>query len=208
MLRVAAMGESTTQGHDVDLGSYPTYLRSRLAASARGYAGVEMINGGVLGWISEQVAVRAEHQIAAFKPDIVVLYVGWNDFQAYDPTDVPRKTSTFEAYHGGTPLHAYAAATFKSVALLTSAYQRLRATTESVAAARGTHEAGPEQIYRFCLANLDRVVVACRRANPPVQICISTLAGRWPLDSAEDFVKQAGRTLVDEASQPDAGGRG
>ena len=49
-------------------------------------------------------------------------------------------------------------------------------------------------VRAFYLANLDRIVLAFRRENPAVLICISTLVGRWPLDSAEDFVTSHGRT--------------
>lgn len=193
-LRVAALGESTTHGHDVDHGNYPAHLRARLASSAHGYSGVEMINGGVAGWISDQVALRAENQIAAFKPDIVVLYVGWNDFQGYDPYGKPKTISAFETYHGGSPLSVYAMSTLKSVALLTALYQKLRSSTAAVAPSTGSQTASVEQIYHFYLTDLDRIVTAFRGANPAVHISICTLVGRWPLDSTEDFVSPIGRT--------------
>ncbi len=193
-LRVAALGESTTQGHNVDKGSYPTYLHHRLAASGRGYTGVEVINGGVAGWISDQVALRAEHQIAAFKPDIVVLYVGWNDFQAYDPYNAPRQVSAFETFHGGSPLHVYAASTLKSVALLSALYQKTSVRNGSKSAGARSEDATPEEVYRFYLRSFDRIVAAFRHANPNVRIASCTLVGRWPLDSEEDFASKNGRT--------------
>ena len=68
------MGESTTQGHSTDVGNYPVYLKATLEQRARGYAAVEIINAGVSGWTSDQLALRAERQLAAYRPDIVVLY--------------------------------------------------------------------------------------------------------------------------------------
>jgi hypothetical protein len=60
VLRLAAMGESTTQGVDVDTENYPVHLRRRIERQQGGYAGVEMVNGGVAGWISDQVALWAQ----------------------------------------------------------------------------------------------------------------------------------------------------
>lgn len=192
-LRVAALGESTTHGHDVDQGNYPAYLRRRLEASAPGHRHVEMINGGVSGWISDQVALRAENEIAAFRPDIVVLYVGWNDFQAYDPYGGVPMISKFED-QGGSELHQTAASALKSVALLSALYQKVRWQLSSQVARITSAAPPPEKLYRFYLSNLARTVTAFRNANPNVRICLSTLVGRWPLDAEADFATQYGRT--------------
>jgi hypothetical protein len=103
-MRIAALGESTTQGHDVDKANYPFYLRRLITEYGRGYANVEMINSGVSGWISDQVALWAEKKIAAYRPDVVVLYVGWNDFQSYDPFGSPPAESYFEQTYGNARL--------------------------------------------------------------------------------------------------------
>ena len=66
-LRVVCMGESTTFGNDVD-SNYPSKLRNILSSEARGYKAYEVINAGVPGWTSEQVALRAELQLAQYKP--------------------------------------------------------------------------------------------------------------------------------------------
>ncbi len=103
-LRLAAMGESTTMGQNVDHGNYPSYLRKLL--SQQGQRGVEVINAGVAAWVSDQVALRAENQVAAYQPDIVILYVGWNDFQAYDPYRPAPDRSFFYSYCGGSKYQA------------------------------------------------------------------------------------------------------
>ena len=51
--RVVAVGESSTQGHDVDTGNYPIYLKRLLTAHCPP-AEVEMLNPGVAGWLSDR----------------------------------------------------------------------------------------------------------------------------------------------------------
>jgi lysophospholipase L1-like esterase len=193
-LRLAAMGESTTHGHDVDKGCYPTYLRQIIAASGNGCSGVEMINGGVAGWISDQVALRAEHQVAAYRPDIVVLYTGWNDFQGYDPRGPAPQLSAFCTYHGGSQWHRAAVYRFKTVALLSALYQKYCCEQGPGEVPILSQNVPREELYKFYLQSLDRMVAAFRRANPQVQVALCTLVGKWPLDTPEDFVRPDGRT--------------
>jgi len=83
-LRIVAIGESTTQGHN-SLLNYPNVLREMIEKTEQYPGGVEMINGGVSGYISDQWAVLAERDFAKYKPDVVILYAGWNDIQTYNP---------------------------------------------------------------------------------------------------------------------------
>jgi lysophospholipase L1-like esterase len=199
-LRVVAMGESTTQGHDVDTANYPAHLRRRLAASTgRILDQVEMLNAGVSGWVSDQVALRAEHEAAAYRPDIVVLYVGWNDFQAYDPYRPPAQLSYFDIFYAGGLVRENAAIRFKTVALATAAYQRLAASQRVAACLSGASSKAaarepPERVYRFFVRSLDRIVAAFRTTNPNVRVALSTLVGRWPHGSRSDLESDQGRT--------------
>ncbi len=192
-LRVVSMGESTTQGGDVDRGNYPTHLRTLLATATEGYAGTEVINAGVSGWVSDQVALRAEHELAAFRPDVVVLYMGWNDFQSYDPFGAPPTESYFDTTYGYVDLSPFAS--LRSVALLTALRDhqlrqaRLKDPPRAPAAGSASE---PRETYRYFLRNLDRIVAAFRRENPQVVIAISTLAARWPQGTQEDFDSQYG----------------
>jgi lysophospholipase L1-like esterase len=188
VVRLAAMGESTTHGHiDVDKGCYPTYLRQMIAESGRGYRGVEVINAGVAGWLSDQVALRAEHEIAAYRPDVVVLYVGWNDFQIYDPYLGAPPLSGFQTHFQGSRWHAQAVYQFKSVALLAAAYQKYCCHDTAAQAPSPSLDTPLEDLYRFYLQNLDRIVKAYRQANPQVHVALCTLVGEWPYGTQEEY---------------------
>src|SRR4029079_11026397 len=66
-LRIVCLGESTTFGTDDDV-NYPRFLGNILTRYAMGYQQYEVINAGVPGWSSDQVALRVHHQIAALEP--------------------------------------------------------------------------------------------------------------------------------------------
>jgi lysophospholipase L1-like esterase len=187
-LRVIAMGESTTQGHNTDVGNYPVYLKATLQQWARGYVDIEMINAGVSGWTSDQLALRAERQLAAYRPDIVVLYAGWNDFQSYDPYGPPPARSWFEEAYGAVPPGERLG--LRSVQLLSAAYVSASTRVAARIKSRGARAAEPPRatadVYRFYRASLDRIVSAYRHQDPGVRIAICTLVGRWPMAPPED----------------------
>lgn len=192
LLRLAALGDSTTMGHDVDKGNYLVYLRRLLAERAReGHAGVEVINAGVPGWVSDQVALHAEHELAAFRPDIAILYVGGNDFQAYDPYGEYALSSFFESYIGGSKYHWQALSHCKSLVLLNALYGKYCVPRTAEPAPAKCKNASPEQLYRFLVQNLERIVTAFRGSNPNVQVCLCTLAARWPYLAPEEFREHA-----------------
>jgi lysophospholipase L1-like esterase len=199
-LRIAAMGESTTQGHNVDDGNYPAYLARLLRAPGTGHVGVEMLNAGVAGWVSDQVALRAERQVAAYRPDVVLLYVGWNDFQSYDPLGGIPGRSYFDFAYGGLFVESateYCKACGLAVAVAHAANRYARSHFAFGADRRNAESADlpdARQLYRFHLRSLDRIVAAFRKENPAVRIVISTLVGRWPAGSVDDFTAPNGRT--------------
>ena len=180
-LRVVCLGESTTFGNHVD-SNYPSFLRTILADYA---TPAEVINAGVPGWVSDQVALRAEHQLAAYSPDVVILYVGWNDFQSYDPLGPEPAVSYWEFAYKGNSWKQETAGWLKSVALLSAASYRNDSSATSIPTAQGTN--GSNGYYRFLFRNLDRIVRAFRDRNPDVKVFVSTLVGRWPVGTAEDW---------------------
>lgn len=195
-LRVIAMGESTTQGHDVDTGNYPVYLRKLLKADGRGPSDVEVVNAGVAGWVSDQIALRAERELAAYRPDVVILYMGWNDFQSYDPYGPPVSESYFQTAYGGARQVSDKLG-LKSVELLSAAVSaaRVRWTMPPAPRAAKAEPGSLTETYKFFVVSLDRIVRAYRANDPGVKIAICTLVGRWPLETREEYAGQAnGRT--------------
>jgi lysophospholipase L1-like esterase len=143
----------------------------------------------VSGWISDQLALRVERQLAAYRPDIVVLYMGWNDFQTYSPYRPPPAQSWFEERYGvvapGDRLG------LRSVELLSAAYASLAARVAGKIERRletgptnSPHPAG--DVYRFYRESLDRIATAYRQQDPGVRIAICTLVGRWPMAPPSD----------------------
>ncbi len=187
-LRVACLGESTTFGSAIDRthqNSYPSYLRQILETTGRGFQGYEVMNAGVPGWVSDQIALRAEHELAAFRPDAVILYVGWNDFQFYDPFSPPATMSYFEHQYGRTIWKQYATMWLKSVALLSALYHSRTAVALSMHGVGPA--ASPAECYRFLLGNLDRIAAAFRKTNPGTKIFVCTLVSRWPQGKPEEW---------------------
>ncbi len=186
-LRVICLGESTTFGSSIERthqNSYPSYLRRILETNGHGFEGYEVINAGVPGWVSDQIALRAEHELSAYRPDTVILYVGWNDFQFYDPLSPAPAISYFEHQYGRAIWKQYAAHWLKSVALLSGLYHSRTVPAPTLHAAG---PASPEELYRFLIANLDRIVTAFRKTNPATKIFVCTLVGRWPKGKPEDW---------------------
>lgn len=100
--RIITIGESTTQGHHVDE-NYPSILRNLLRDDGLHPGGVEVINAGVPGWVSDQWMLLAETELAALRPDVVIFYAGWNDFQSYNPHLPPPVKSHFDAAYSYLP---------------------------------------------------------------------------------------------------------
>lgn len=189
-LRVVTMGESTTQGHGPERANYPFHLRNLLQAPAIGGGPAELINAGVAGWFSEQVALWAEHKVAAYRPDVVICYCGWNDFQSYTPYSGPPSMSAFHVEYGN-PYRVGSDFPLKTIVFAVAAYEALaRSTAKPPPPATRQPDgygAPPEEHYRFLYANLDKAIAGLRRGNPSVKVAVSTLVGRWPHGTREDF---------------------
>lgn len=97
--RIVALGDSCTFGTytylerdgrpavsvtDAIATSYPAMLHQLLDRSGAGR--YEVINAGVPGYASRQIALWLEGEILAYRPSVVVVYVGWNDLNnAFSP---------------------------------------------------------------------------------------------------------------------------
>jgi lysophospholipase L1-like esterase len=178
-LRIVCLGESTTFGTDDDV-NYPTFLGNILNRYAIGYQQYEVINAGVPGWSSDQVALRVHHQIAALEPDVAILYVGWNDFQSYDAIGPVASVSTFDYWFGGTSWMEYVGDASRTVALLSALWTRRPPAPIAVDNKAKAQVNPADQRYRFLLRSLTNIVRDLRAAKPSTRIFVCTLVGIWP----------------------------
>ncbi len=81
--RIIMMGDSVTFGITPEACPYPAQLQSLF--NQKYPHKVEVINAGVEGYSSEYVLKRLEYDILQYKPDIITVYVGWNDLYAINP---------------------------------------------------------------------------------------------------------------------------
>jgi len=78
-VRILMIGDSTTFGTGVrDEAAYPEVVRRLLAARLPGRC-IEVINAGVGSYHSYQQLLRTRDLYVRFHPDVVTIYLGWND---------------------------------------------------------------------------------------------------------------------------------
>lgn len=202
-LRIMTVGESSTQGAYITYCNYPASLRILFKDSNTKFSeGVEVINAGVAGWVSDQWALASKLKFAAYKPDIVIFYCGWNDFQSYSPYGPPPEASYYK-YWESNSAKLLSTPPLKSVTLLkewigakVEKYKRKRGalpdSSDKTIVKPGLEQ--PQELYKFFTRNLTQAITAFKEQNPNVKIIISTLVGRWPHDTQEQFEDSQGRT--------------
>jgi len=79
--RVFAVGDSCTFGGDWDV-SYSAFLEKMLNADGQRY---EVINAGIEGYNSEYALGRIRDDVLKYGPDLVTIYIGWNDLMKMSP---------------------------------------------------------------------------------------------------------------------------
>jgi lysophospholipase L1-like esterase len=76
-LRVACIGASTTYGFPrLVADAYPSRLREWLRAQE---LKAEVVNAGVMGWVSSEVLLNLQLRVLPLEPDVVVAYLGRNE---------------------------------------------------------------------------------------------------------------------------------
>jgi lysophospholipase L1-like esterase len=82
--RIFTLGDSCTFGGDWDM-SYAVFLNKELNASRERY---EVINAGIEGYNSEYALGRLQDDILQYDPDLVTIYIGWNDLMKSNPSNM------------------------------------------------------------------------------------------------------------------------
>ena len=83
--RIFSIGDSCTFGN-MDV-VYPGLLHTRLNAEGKGKK-FEVINAGVEGYHSGFALARLKEDVLQYQPDLVTIYVGWNDFMKVNPENL------------------------------------------------------------------------------------------------------------------------
>lgn len=84
LLRIAAVGDSCTYGGGF-FTAYPAKLQGMLEQRERPGVRYEVVNAGVSGLNSELALRRLRTRVLPLEPDVVTIYIGWNDLMKVDP---------------------------------------------------------------------------------------------------------------------------
>lgn len=83
--RIVALGDSCTFGDGNDRGTYPAMLGERLGERPVADLRYEVVNAGISGLNSGLALRRLRSAVVPLEPDVVTVYVGWNDLMKFDP---------------------------------------------------------------------------------------------------------------------------
>jgi lysophospholipase L1-like esterase len=83
--RIIALGDSCTFGTGLWQVAYPGVLQ-RLLDDGRSSRRFEVINAGIEGYNSTFALERIRDELLRYRPQLMVLYIGWNDLMKIDPS--------------------------------------------------------------------------------------------------------------------------
>lgn len=83
--RIVAVGDSCTFGGGNEIDTYPAMLGRLLSAQAPTGERIDVVNAGISGLNSELALRRLESRVPPLHPNVVTLYIGWNDLMKFDP---------------------------------------------------------------------------------------------------------------------------
>ena len=150
VVRILTLGSSSTFGfYDADDETYPFYLQQLLNQRCSGHPRFEVINFGIPHSTSDQIAALFLAEGAPLDPDVVTFYEGRNDSVVWSPGG------------GGWLGNLYTAALHRSI-LLALVDQIVNQDSSFLTSAAYDFEALAERRSRFFLANLSRILEACR----------------------------------------------
>jgi lysophospholipase L1-like esterase len=84
VVRIIAVGDSCTFLLGFWRFAYPSILERYLNATAGGRR-FEVINAGIEGYNSTFAKARIEEELIGYRPQVVLIYIGWNDLMKIDP---------------------------------------------------------------------------------------------------------------------------
>lgn len=89
--RIVSLGDSCTMGFGRK--HYPAILQRYLETSSPEGRHYEVVNAAISGLDSEQALRRLVSQVPSLEPDVVTIYLGWNDMMKFAPRSQTRYAS-------------------------------------------------------------------------------------------------------------------
>lgn len=83
--RIVTIGDSCTFGEGNSKYTYPAMLDVRLRARERRGLRYDVVNAGISGLNSELALRRLRTVVPPLAPDVITIYIGWNDLMKADP---------------------------------------------------------------------------------------------------------------------------
>lgn len=81
VFRIIALGDSCTFGVGAEGTTYPEVLEEKI--NAINHTKYQVINAGVPGHTSSQTLLYMQHELLNYRPDLILLYTGWNNIWTY-----------------------------------------------------------------------------------------------------------------------------
>ncbi|MCK4462825.1 MAG: SGNH/GDSL hydrolase family protein [Candidatus Omnitrophica bacterium] len=81
VFRIVAIGGSSTFGHEMTTDKTLTFKMEKICTRTQTGKEVEIINGGVPGKDSDYWAKKFKKRILSIDPDLILVYIGWNDLR-------------------------------------------------------------------------------------------------------------------------------
>jgi lysophospholipase L1-like esterase len=153
--RIFTIGDSCTFG--ITEYTYPGILHKMLNAEQTGKK-FEVINAGVEGYHSGFALARLKEDILQYQPDLVTIYVGWNDFMKANPENLAetgRYASLARLMEQSYLIKAYKKVIFSYVRPLIMT-PNVASTTEDLHA----YDAFESQEFRGNLVEMSRILRA------------------------------------------------
>lgn len=88
--RIVALGDSCTFGAGDSETTYPVALERRFHARERAPFDYQVVNAGIAGLTSDEAVGRLAYSLEVLKPDLVTIYLGWNDLMKLAPRSQTR----------------------------------------------------------------------------------------------------------------------
>jgi lysophospholipase L1-like esterase len=95
--RLAAVGDSCTFSAGNATDTYAAMTEDALRANAPSGVRYEVVNAGIEGLNSELALRRLRHKVLPLAPEVVTIYLGWNDLMKYDPNAQEVRTESSRA---------------------------------------------------------------------------------------------------------------